>query len=299
MQSNDWMSAVLEHRAPMEPRPTELAPRRMQLQDVQVVLLDVYGTLVISGSGDVGTADESEPADQVIAACAAQLGMEDPSSLPTMTEIKSAITTLNQASRSEGNPKPEIEILSVWRMVLQQHGRDDLTHDPAAVCRLACLVEARLNPTWPMPGAADALHQLHAAGTRLGIVSNAQVFTIPIVEDLIGDRLESRFDLNLCYFSNRFRASKPGPLMFERVRAELGRLGYAAHQAVYIGNDMLNDVWAASQVGLRTVLFAGDARSLRQRGDHASCSALSADVVLTHWNQLVDCLPERAMRARL
>ena len=45
----------------------------------------------------------------------------------------------------------------------------------------------------------------------------------------------------------------------------LGKNGVAPGEVLYVGNDMLNDVYAAGQVGFRTALFAGDQRSLRMR----------------------------------
>ena len=63
------------------------------------------------------------------------------------------------------------------------------------------------------------------------------------------------------------------------------------NEAVYVGNDMLNDVWAASEAGLRTAWFAGDSRSCRPREDDSRCRGLVPDVVLTSLMQLPECLP--------
>ena len=62
------------------------------------------------------------------------------------------------------------------------------------------------------------------------------------------------------------------------------------HDAIYVGNDMLNDVWAASQAGMQTAWFAGDARSCRRREDDPRCRSLRPDVVLTSLMQLLQCL---------
>lgn len=303
------LARVLNNRRPLPPLPADLTPRLRRLDGVAAVLLDVYGTLVVSGSGDVGTIQTTEPSpapqkagtDRIQQAGAA-IGLSEPKSLPepksspkpkslpTTDQLRELITATNDACRSPENPKPEVEILDVWRVLLTRSGRDDLAEQPGQVAALAAEYESRSNPTWPMPGALDALGHLADRGLRLGIVSNAQVFTIPLVEDLLGAPLARVFDLNLCFFSNRFRAAKPGPRLFDHAKTRLARLGVLPEQTVYIGNDMLNDVWAARQAGFRTVLFAGDARSLRLRRDHPDCAALFADAVLTDWNQIVECL---------
>ncbi|MBB3206893.1 putative hydrolase of the HAD superfamily [Rhodopirellula rubra] len=294
---SDCLLPVIDNRRILEPLATDMQPRLSRLDGIRVVVLDVYGTLVISGSGEVGTAedkreteDDSNPVTDPISIAASAAGVTNLGQLPTMQRVRARIERVNQSRLFETNPRPEIEILDIWRAEWVEAGRPDIASDPPLVCEIAARVESIANPTWPMPGAADALQTLHARGLLLGIVSNAQVFTIPLVEDLIGGPLESCFELNLCHFSNRYRASKPGPLMFDRLVRELARRNIAPEQAVYVGNDMLNDVFAAKNAGLKTALFAGDARSLRLRQDHASCADLSSDVVMTSWNHLVECL---------
>ena len=44
--------------------------------------------------------------------------------------------------------------------------------------------------------------------------------------------------------------------------------------------------WARARAGLRTALFAGDARSLRLRRDDPRCAAVCPDLVLTGLSQL-------------
>ena len=73
-------------------------------------------------------------------------------------------------------------------------------------------------------------------------------------------------------------------------REQLALYGVTPGQTLYLGNDMLNDIWAAAQVGFKTVLFAGDARSLRLREDRDQTRNLSPDAVITELNQLAQLL---------
>ena len=66
----------------------------------------------------------------------------------------------------------------------------------------------------------------------------------------------------------------------------------ASHQAIYVGNDRLNGVWAANQAGLRTAWFVGDRRSMRDRADDARMQGLQQDLVITDLMQLQQCLNE-------
>lgn len=286
-----WSGAVLQHRHVMAPVATDVVPQLDRLSDVQAVIFDVYGTLVISGSGDVGSADATDRGSHMIEALEAVGIHEFEGPIPSIEMLHAEISRLNDARRNDHCPKPEIDIVQAWRLVLERCGIDTQSRMEQTV-RLAAEYEARANPTWPMPGSAELLSEIVAAGIPMGIVSNAQIFTPSLVKDLLSENsLEAGgFDLNLCIFSNRFRQAKPGPRLFDALRDGLAMRGIAPHHAVYVGNDMLNDVWAASQAGLATAWFAGDLRSCRPRQDDPRCRSLRPDVVLTNLVQLLECL---------
>ena len=286
-----WTDAVLANRQPMQPIPTDVQPSLERLGGIRAVVFDVYGTLVISGSGDVGSVDETDRGTHLSAAIeAAGLSLTQ-DQIPTIEDLHGVIEDCNAKRRSPECPKPEVDIVDVWRRTLSISPSETSPKVTENIVRLAAQYESRANPTWPMPGAAGLIARLSEAGQRLGIVSNAQVFTPPLVCQLGGATLvEQGFDLDLCLFSNRFAQSKPGPRLFDVLREALGRLGIQPREAVYVGNDMLNDVWAASQAGLRTAWFAGDRRSMRRREDDPRCRSLRPDVVLTELGQLPNCL---------
>ncbi len=102
----------------------------------------------------------------------------------------------------------------------------------------------------------------------MGIVSNAQFFTPMLFEAHLGmpaDKLG--FEPSLIFYSYGHGVAKPGGQLYEMAREELRKLGIAAGNALYVGNDMLNDMKPAREVGFRTCLFAGDGRSLRLRDE--------------------------------
>ncbi len=293
IESSDWVHAVLNHRQPLEPLETNVVAELQSLRSVRAVVFDVYGTLVISGSGDVGSADTSGEDSKIGEAMAAVGIVPQAERMPTVAELHEQIKRMNDLRRDEKCPKPEVDIVEAWRKTLENRQAKFQGNATKCVVQLAAEYEARANPTWPMPGAAELLSRLKEAGIPLGIVSNAQVFTPFLVENLLADQSLQRggFDSDLCIFSNRFRQAKPGPRLFDALREGLARRGILPHEAIYVGNDMLNDVWAASQAGMRTAWFAGDARSCRPREDDPRCRGLRPDIVLTSLTQLLQCLP--------
>lgn len=286
-QSDRWTESIINNRRPMEMMPTDIAPKLSLLSGIRAVVFDVYGTLVISGSGDVGSADPTgrdSRVDETIAAVGINV-------TPTLSvaDLHQQIIRMNDGLRSEACPKPEVDIVEAWRRTLQNR---DIWPTTQNAVQLAAEYESRANPTWPMPGARDLLSLLNRSDMSLGIVSNAQVFTVPLVKDLLIEKslAAGGFDLDLSVFSNRFRQAKPGPRLFDVLCDGLARRGIEPFQAIYVGNDMLNDIWAASRAGLKTAWFAGDARSCRRREDDPRCQSLEPDVVLTELMQLPECL---------
>ena len=94
------------------------------------------------------------------------------------------------------------------------------------------------------------------------------------------------------YFSYEHRRAKPGTDLYELAASELANQGISPTQVLYVGNDMLNDITAADQVGFRTALFAGDQRSLRLRSNDDRVHGVEADIVVTELPQLIECLTQ-------
>ncbi len=291
MNDTSWLQAVVRNRRPMSPQPTDVRPQLRSMPEISAVIFDIYGTLLISGSGDVGSANQEDRGALIGEAFAALGIQENIDSLPTIDDLRAQIQSSHDSRKSVSCPKPEVDIVDIWRRTLRQLGMRKFAADTKLVARLAAEYESRANPTWPMPGAVDLLARLRAQKIAMGIVSNAQVFTVNLVEDLLGSSLAGGgFDLELCIFSNRFRHAKPGPRLFDVLNGGLAQRGIQPAQAVYVGNDMLNDVWAASGAGLKTAWFVGDARSCRPRDDDPRCRSLRPDVVISNLMQLPDCL---------
>ncbi|WP_168563939.1 HAD family hydrolase [Crateriforma spongiae] len=304
--SNETLSAVVQHQVPMDPLPTSVRPSLKPLRSIRAVIFDVYGTLLISGSGEVGAAVDpptvDDPAsdagvgerlDPVRRAIGAVCGVDVP--VVSKQGLIETIVHENDAHRGAERPNPEVEILDIWDKFLNRQEIRSLcgvSHwDARVVSEVAARYESIANPTWPMPSAAKVITELRNRDFRLGIVSNAQVFTIDLVQALSDAALaDGPFDLDLCVFSNRFRQSKPGPRLFDVLVRAMEKAGIAPEQAVYVGNDMLNDVWAAGNAGLKTAWYAGDRRSLRDRANDPRCRDKIPDLVVTELTQLLDCL---------
>lgn len=280
---------------PLEPLPTGYPARLNPIAGMRAVIFDIYGTLVISGSGDVGTSDENlrsealRPALRAVGLELAELPEQEPVAL--VRRLHAVIGEHHERSRERGIAYPEVDIMAVWQQWLCVEGQGSIAARVGLVQRLAAEFEARANPSWPMPGAVESLRRIAAAGLPMGIVSNAQFFTLEMLHAAFGGGLqEFGFDMDLSIFSFRYGHAKPASKLFDVLISALAWRGIAPTEALYVGNDMLNDIAAASQAGLRTALFAGDRRSLRLREGDSRVAGCSPDVVLSDLTELTRVL---------
>ncbi len=295
MDATELVDIFRRHARPLSPIATEATPRLSRIDGARAVLFDVYGTLLISASGEVGTVRASDGDALSEALVAAGVRLAAP--VAEGAELLFATIRARHAElHAQGIEYPEVDICGMWERVLGELVRRGLVDraDSQAVelQRLAAEYEARANPCWPMPQFEACLQQIARAGMKIGIVSNAQFFSRLLFPALTGKTLDEwGFDPGLLFFSYEYGHGKPGPELYHRAAAALASRGGEPGEVVYVGNDMLNDVLPAAEVGFHTALFAGDRRSLRLREDDPRVGSLCPDLVLTDLGQLPDCLP--------
>ena len=239
----------------------------------RALILDVYGTLLVSGAGEVGTAAGPRCGVSLLGSVLRDFGLEaDPEGFEA--RFQAEILADHEAARGSGLCWPEVDSAALLARI---------TGKPLGEARLlGAAREAVLNPAFPMPGAEAFLTGARKAGLALGIVSNAQYYTVPVLEAAFGRSLaDLGFEPGLCVWSWRLGRAKPDPELFRILSRALAERGMEPEEAVYVGNDILNDISSARSEGYRTALFAGDARSLRLRTEDPRTEGVLPDTVLT------------------
>lgn len=256
---------------------------------VRVVMFDLYGTLISSAAGDVGTSDGVGSQSAFVAALGDGGWAPQDGQMPKSGEamLRQAIQESHRQSIDGGNHYPEVDIIRIWQKVLTRIGLSGL--DPERVELTAISYECRTNPVWPMPGLQGLLEQLAAGPLQLGILSNAQFYTPILLETLLDNPL-ALFNRELVIWSYREMLAKPCPTLFATVNQRLADLGIRPGEVVFVGNDMYKDIAPASAAGWHTILFAGDARSLRLREDDPQLQAVQPDMVINDIGQLAQIL---------
>ncbi len=269
-------------RAPtLLPIPTGLFPSGKLDHPVQCVLLDVYGTLFISASGDIHAFESQSSSATPLGPLLKKYNVPDPPEI-LVKRLVAAIEQKHAELRAHGVDFPEVEIDKIWEGLLP-------IKEKHRIRTFAAEFEMLTNPVCPMPHLGEMLEGMKEKGVLLGIVSNAQFYTPCLFEGFLGAPLETLgFLEELTLFSYAFGRAKPSAALFDKARRRLEKRGIPPHGALYVGNDMLKDIIPAHRAGFKTALFAGDARSLRLRKSDPRCKEVAPDLVVTDLLQLLD-----------
>lgn len=293
----DYIKTLLENRAPLLPKHTGVEPECLPFPagTIRAVIFDIYGTMLISGSGDVDHVFLS--ASHLQEACnQCQLSLKThPDFFVMLPEIYRKVVENELAlRRCKGIEHPEIDITELWPKMIAVLYQEKLLEDipsQETVEALALIFELCANPVWPMPGFQEILHHFESHGIKTGIVSNAQFYTPMILKYFFGIPYNSPlpyFTSSLCVYSYRTGFGKPAAEIFRHLAPGLNANNLVPHQCLFVGNDMLKDIFSAAAFGMHTALFAGDSRSLRLRANLPQIQALKPDCVITELLQLKD-----------
>ncbi len=270
-----------KYARPLFPIETGLKAAGRLKQKIQAILFDVYGTLFISASGDIGQLEQETPGSSGLEVLLCNYGFKETPRMIRNT-LARTIKRQHQIKKTIGIEHPEVEIEKIWMEIL---GIDEV----ATAKKFGLEWELLTNPVYPMPNVKKVLSQCKRHNFAMGLISNAQFYTPYMFEWLLGATLsELGFDAELIILSYRIGQAKPSALLFQKAREELRAKGISEGEVLYVGNDMLNDIYPAKTIGFQTALFAGDKRSLRLREDHPQCKDLGADLILTDLVQLLD-----------
>ena len=265
----------------LTPVPTGRQPAGHLDQAVKCILFDVYGTLFISDSGDIGIARAKSKKHREIQNLIEKYHVNAASDSLLQT-LYDCIEKKHLLMRREGIDFPEIEIDAIWMEILN-------TKDRSTARQFALEFELIVNPVYPMPHLKDVLESLKKRQIPMGMISNAQFHTLYLFDWFLnGNPQDLGFSVELLFLSYRLKHAKPSGRLFELAAEKLKHMGIPGSSVLYVGNDMRNDIMPATKTGFQTALFAGDKRSLRLREDDPDCKDITPDIVITDLSQLLE-----------
>ena len=265
---------------PLYPKPTGLKAKGKLQDNIECILFDVYGTLFISESGDIEFTKDSFVIAQQINFLLERYNInKKPHDL--IEDLHGTIRRVHSELVKKKIDYPEVKIDEIWMEVLG-------ISEQKAIRKFAIEFELIANPIFPMPHLKEVLLELKRRKVTMGIISNAQFYTPLLIKFILDSDLKNLgFSSDLIFWSYRFGYAKPSLLLFSKAFDCLKIKGISPEKVLFVGNDMLKDIYPAKEVGFKTALFAGDSRSLRLRSDDPRCKFLSADIIINDLKQLI------------
>ncbi len=260
----------------MQPIPTSLAEHRPLLESIECICFDLYGTLFQSAAGELSSPDEAPPNHFDLSQI-----LHEPISFQLEEEKHVLITREHSRLKELGHPVPEVDIISIWQQLLSPL---QISRSRAQIAQIIRAYEASVHPTAAMPRSLETIRTLRSRGILLGIISNAQFYTHDLFQRHLGKN-SHQLGFSTEIYSYQHLRAKPDPFLFQEF---LSQSQLPAHKVLYVGNDMRNDIAPAHALGMRTCLFAGDARSLRLR-EGLSLNA-QPDAIIKDLHRLIDLI---------
>lgn len=177
----------------------------------------------------------------------AALHIDVPEVAHLIDRVAREIDRLVEASYQERRLE-ELDIVAIFDETLRSSL--GVTVPPDVVQHVVALDHSAYSQTITVSKEAlEALERLRERGLKLGLVSNVALLPQLMREDLEALGLMSHLDVTV--FSSEVGSRKPDPRIFEHA---LARLGISGSSAAFVGDRLLDDVWGARQLGMRTIL---------------------------------------------
>lgn len=283
---------------PMSPIPSHHATRLEPLSGIRCVAFDFYGTMFMSGVGDIGIDEEQKKeSESLFVESLKSTGFEIESESAGSSGLQILRQMLDRhisQGKKKGIPYPEPEIREVWKDTLLELSNRSLIQGSVtdtSVHRFAIEFEFRINTIWPVPNLKEILRHLLKMDLKLGIISNSQFYTPLAFEALIGRSPETLgFEPDLLVWSFATGRKKPDTEFYRVFVDKLEGNNLDPEQVLYVGNDIRKDIEPAKSLGMRTALFVGDKRSIRHEEAELENAAFKPDLVADDLFQISDSL---------
>ncbi len=291
-----YIEELLSKLEKLEPLNTGVEPLVYCDSEIKCVIFDIYGTLLISSSGDIDLAEFSTKNlhEAFLASNIELIEKSERALKEILIDFASTIHICHNEARCHNIPFPEVDILSVWEIVLIVARRKNLIsfNGDANIMQMTCIFEFLSNKVYPMPGMLETITDLRNRFIPIGIVSNAQFYTPVLMNYFINHELSLEekihfFDQELTVFSYKLGIGKPDNRLFKELIPVIEKkYKLKPSEVLYIGNDMLKDIYTSKEVGFKTALFAGDRRSLRMHSSNKKVNSIHPDFIITDLQQI-------------
>lgn len=304
MELKDYINKVNKRRQPSyHIVNVKIKPQINKLHGIKALLCDIYGTILTSRASSIGDLEKDKEILNAFNKTIKEFGFEN--SLKKINPNKNTIELLKEIYIKEikkvhkikmikSIKNPEVRIELIWKKIIGKLIKNGYKYNKRFFGNLldfsfkvSYFYKYVSEKNKLYKNVLTTLKKLKQKGILLGLASNAQFYT-PINLEMefrknsngkVG--LYDLFKKNLISFSYKAGESKPSKKIFKRVLENLRKKGIKTNQIAYLGNDLNSDIKIAKELGLKTILFAGDENSLKMN------ARVKPSATITNWVHLL------------
>ena len=207
---------------------------------IKSIVFDLYGTLI-----DIETDESMEEIYRGIAHFLTYQGV-----YLHRWEVRDLYYQIMKQQKEQSREEyPEINVESIWSTFLRQEGMKVATARKKLAKTLAHIYRGISRKRLQLyPSVKNVLHKLRDT-YRLALISDAQpCYALPEIQ-AVG--LDGYFDPIIISANYGFR--KPDPRL---IQDALEIMSLTPAEVIFVGNDMYRDIYGASMLDIKTILFA-------------------------------------------
>jgi FMN phosphatase YigB (HAD superfamily) len=217
-----------------------------------------------------------------------------------VTRYERALDEQRMAVSAAPGEIPEVDSAQLWMKMIRLLQQKDYTYETSIYGnmeefaeKVAFFFHSCLQGIEAEEGALELLRTLPLVGKRVGLIANAQRFTLvqmlrafqrqgtlPSLDDVL--------DPALVTLSWREGVRKPSKSLYQKALERFRRMGVAPHQVLYVGTRLRDDLAVAKEAGMRTALLAVDQTSFSATREELADPELRPERLLTSLSQVRD-----------
>ncbi len=228
-----------------------------ELNNPRVILFDIYDTLLASSVGDLEAQTELKSAPDSFVKTSVKFGLSSSIGERWHELFFKKIAEEHSRCSRLGIGRGEVVIEKIWQDILSETVEEKKA-SRLSVKEIALYRELIANPVRPFHGIVELWRFLKETSISIGIVSNAQFYTLPILSWVLNLDLSCYLHYDFVILSYKLGFAKPDPHFFRYVETKILRAGLKPQDVWIVGNDLENDIKASKPFGFVPIFFVGN-----------------------------------------
>lgn len=291
-------------------QPVKATPSINPLPGIRAVTWSIYGTLLRISEGKLlffpeDTLRIQVALDKTIREFNMWYSMSRKPGAPweyMFQQYKRLVEDRQMVATAHKGDIPEVDSSDIWLIIIERLLQKEYEYDvdyygnlDELAQKVAYFFHSNLQGVAATNQALRTLQAIASSSMRQGLLANAQPFSVLQMLRALAEQgtlppLGQLFDAQCLTLSFVLGIRKPSKSLYKKSLDQFRSLGIGPEQILHVGSQLTDDLIIAKQLGMRTVLYAGDKNSLQASQEELADPNSRPDRLVTELSQLRDIL---------